>query len=195
MCLWPSCYSRLSLACLVGSLWVTSGPVERKGCALAPSRSCCTRSRRLAELHNTKHDKKPCPSRRFTTPNLAPKTPRRELFPAAPVFLQGIRVSSSMMSATRRRDRRTARGRGRRGRLSSPPQAAPQDSGRTLTQAPPHAAPPEARVADPQGLGLFRAVRESLPAGLMQTRAPTTAELHAITVEGLSVLFDPRHIA
>ena len=71
----------------------------------------------------------------------------------------------------------------------------PPNQGRAQTQASPHEAPPEARAQDPQGLGLFRALRENLPAGLASIRAPTPAELHGITVEGLSILFDFRRIA
>ena len=83
MCLWPSCYSWLSLVCPVGTLRVTSGPVERKAVPLAPSRSCCTCSRRLVDLPFIDPS---CPSRRITIPTASPKPPRQALSPAATAF-------------------------------------------------------------------------------------------------------------
>ena len=69
-------------------------------------------------------------------------------------------------------------------------------SGPAISQAPPpQAAERVNHHPDPQGIGLFRAARERLPLGLAQMRPPTAAELNAITVEGLCILFDPRRVA
>ena len=51
------------------------------------------------------------------------------------------------------------------------------------------------RTPDPHCVGLLRASREQVLPGIAFLQPPTQAELHAISIAGLRILFDPRRVA
>ena len=51
------------------------------------------------------------------------------------------------------------------------------------------------RTPDPHYVGLLRASREQILPGIASLQPPTQEELHAISIAGLRILFDPRRVA